>query len=223
MRQTVSTLDQHKRQAYKSSEISAMSRSNQKKGTSSRITDDLNEIYGQTLAAELLREPGQPSAEEVIEDIFSGGDGWSKYKQQQQALQQHHTSITVGTDEGGASDGELKTILQPNKRSWPDFAVSSSASGLTGRRLFGEQARQHDRHEHLLVSGHLGPGAQIRRNSSRGSFGKEDPFRIVGLKRRGSFAVSSHDGDLDGWVGQVPEVDEFDVRDDLRCWNTSNS
>jgi hypothetical protein len=188
--------------------------------TANGQTDDMTEAYRQTLAAELLREPGQPSAEEVIEDIFSGGNGWTKYNQQIQSQQ----PSSGGPHDDAISDGEgHKSGLQPNKRSWPDFARSASGtnlSGMSGRRLFPDQGGTTLRSQGGQAS-QQHHGHHLRRNSSRSSFGKsDDPFRIAsGLRHRSSFARSSHGGDIDGDWMQVPEVDEFDMRDDLRCWN----
>jgi hypothetical protein len=202
-------------------DLTSLSR-NARTNASTPQPDDLNEVYRQTLAAELLREPGQPSAEEVIEDIFVGGDGWTKYKQTQV---QGAPSSNGGDHEAGSDgDSNSKGLIRSNKRSWPDFVAGpgqlghSGISSLTGRRLFPDTnaGRSDGQYNSHFVSG----GGHIRRNSSRGSFGKsDDPFRVV--KSRGSFVHSSHDGDLDNqWVGQVPEINEFDVRDDLKCWNS---
>jgi hypothetical protein len=203
-------------------DLASLSR-NARTNASTPQPDDLNEVYRQTLAAELLREPGQPSAEEVVEDIFTGGDGWTKFKQTQPpgAL-----SSNGGGDHDAGSDGEHtnKGPIRPNKRSWPDFVVGSGQSGqssggiLTARRPFPDTSTARlDGQQHSQV---LSGGFQMRRNNSRGSFGKsDDPFRTV--KSRGNFVSSTHDGDLDSqWAGQVPEINEFDVRDDLKCWNS---
>jgi hypothetical protein len=38
--------------------------------------DDLRELYRRTIAANWTCLPGELSADKVVEDIFSGGDGW---------------------------------------------------------------------------------------------------------------------------------------------------
>jgi hypothetical protein len=195
--------------------------------------DDLNEVYRQTLAAELLRDPGQPGAEEVIEDIFSGGDGWTAYKE---GIAKERTVNPLHAEDN-TSDNEGKLAgLQPNKRSWPDLSsyatgAGSGQSSLTGRKLFGDPTHHAiarlDQSYSGTPSWQHGPnhlGGLLRRNSSRSSFGKnDDPFRTGGLRSRGSFARSTDGyGDADGPWGQTPEVNEFDVREDLKCWTASN-
>ncbi|KAF2114439.1 N-terminal C2 in EEIG1 and EHBP1 proteins-domain-containing protein [Lophiotrema nucula] len=44
--------------------------------TNSRETGELQDMYRRTLAAYWAAQPGELKADEAIEDIFSGGDGW---------------------------------------------------------------------------------------------------------------------------------------------------
>jgi hypothetical protein len=55
-----------------------------------------SELYKKTLAAELTCQPGDPSADQIVEDIFAGGDGWGSVRdgeqQQRAALRENKRS-----------------------------------------------------------------------------------------------------------------------------------
>jgi len=145
--------------------------------------DDLRDLYRSTLAAELTCQPGVPSADQVVEDIFNGGDGWCGVQPYDTPSttsnnsRRQLASLTGGVHADDSStwsdEGTLQTI-RPNKRSWPEFQLTKSGRG--------------------------------RRNA------------IIPIGSRGSFAHSSISDDKD-YSRTVPEVDEMEARDDLRCWN----
>jgi hypothetical protein len=147
--------------------------------------DELRDLYRKTLAAELTIRPGVPSADQVIEDIFSGGDGWCGNQPYESTTPtsgtgRKHIGGSGGTsadDSGNWSDDGGASTIRANKRSWPDFQFSKR-------------------------------GQSNRENS-------------VSLRSRGSFGQGAH-SDMDkDYAGPVPEIDELDVRDNLRCWNYS--
>ena len=135
------------------------------------VGDDLKELYRKTLAAELTCQAGEPSADQVIEDIFSGGDGWGSTRDSDTASSRRAAEDTW-------SDGEMRG-LRENKRSWPDF-----------QRM---------------------PLKQVNRES----LGKSDEFRG---RARGSFGQARRPEMEKEWRVPAPELDELEVREDLRCW-----
>jgi hypothetical protein len=146
--------------------------------------DELRELYRKTIAAGFTSQPGELSADQVIEDIFSGGDGFGGRRDQPDKSSEHNRS----QDGGYWSEGELRPS-GGDKGSWTDFTYSKRSNARVS-------------HEPLQSS--------------------EDAFRSSAINRpRGSFGATNHPVEMDkGWTGSVPEVDELDVRDDLRCWNS---
>lgn len=117
--------------------------------TTNREMGEMQDMYRRTLAAFWAAQPGELKADECIENIFDGGDGWGKHGRPQ-----------TGSHEGsGAST--------PN----PEHS--------------GGDGRPSD-------IGSIGRG-------TRGKFGKYNA--TVQLPRKGAM-----------------EIDEFDVREDLRSW-----
>ncbi|KAF2668400.1 hypothetical protein BT63DRAFT_456039 [Microthyrium microscopicum] len=141
--------------------------------------EDLRELYKKTLAAELTSQPGEPSADQVIEDIFAGGDGWGPNRE---AFETSSRRGVTSEDTGTWSDVEARA-LGDGKGSWPDFS--------NARRMHTKQA-------------------------SRESMRKDEHFR-TGKARGSSFGQSVHRVDSKEWQ-QPPEVDEMEVREDLKCW-----
>jgi hypothetical protein len=188
--------------------------------------DELRELYRKTVAAGFSSQPGELSADHVIEEIFAGGDGFGHRRNgggpthSRKSTDHPHAagdgggywsdgaedrpSAAVGASAGGGGGGG-------DKSPWPEFG------GAYGkRRGSGGDAR----------------AATVRDRVRGGGGGAEEVFRSsagggLGRPTRGSFgaataAAHAAVADMDkGWVrGSVPEVNELDVRDDLRCWNS---
>ena len=125
-------------------------------------------MYRRTLAAYWASQPGEMKADECVEDIFAGGDGWGPNGPPAHILQSGH----------GAGTG------------------SASSTPRVDADLHGHH-KHHDR--------------QISDSSSA---------RSPGL---GSKSGHSHGGFSFGRKKKVyqkapGEVDEFEVREDLRSW-----
>jgi hypothetical protein len=121
--------------------------------------DDLKDLYRKTLAAQLTSQDGVPDADQVIEDIFAGGDGWCGV-----SSNDAHTPTSTGGRKYGASllggshdesgnwsDGSSGGI-RSNKRSWPDFQFSKKGRGSAGdlsssasRASFTQRGQEMDR------------------------------------------------------------------------------
>jgi len=123
----------------------------------------LRELYHKTLAAEFSGQSGVPRADQVIEDIFSGGDGWCGL------TPADITSLTSSDGRRGDDSGHWSDDTngpRRNKRSWSDWKHRGSRESLVTSR-------------------------------SGTSFGPGDKE----------------------YRGSAPELNELEIRDDLRCWN----
>ena len=66
-------------------------------------------MYRRTLAAYWSAQPGELKADECIEDIFAGGDGWGDREKpygSQSAQQQRGIRFATGDSSGSMSEGE---------------------------------------------------------------------------------------------------------------------
>lgn len=143
--------------------------------TKSRETGELQDMYRRTLAAYWSAQPGELKADECIEDIFAGGDGWGDrekpYDHQQRGIRFH-----TGDGSNPVSDNESRQ--------------SRSRRGSIHRKS----------HETLR------PGDVVSSGSVRG---------------RGSLEQSAHHMKVEAERKRhqpYTEVDEFDLREDLRSW-----
>lgn len=148
-------------------------------------------MYRRTLAAYWSAQPGELRADESIEDIFAGGDGWGdrdkayEYKVRDQYI--------YGDDSGSLSDSDSR----PRSR--------HTRNGSGGPRK-GIDLR-HQSQETLVDKGHH------RHHHRRASSG--------GVRGRGSLEQQANQmkAQVDR-TRQKPshEVDEFVAREDLRSW-----
>ena len=162
----------------------------------SREADEqLRELYRRTIAADWTCQPGEMSADRCIEDIFAGGDGWGNRVDGQDDSPISDRAMP-GAYSASLSDSEARAALKNSKqRNW---------SGLFGRRHQKRRSvpERIDKDEVL----------QMRDTShgvrGRGSFEQEE----VEMKAESETGRNSH----------AHELDEFEVRDDLRCWRLPN-
>ncbi|KAL9117766.1 MAG: hypothetical protein Q9187_005695 [Circinaria calcarea] len=155
-----------------------------------REIGELQDMYRRTLAASWAAQAGELPADECIENIFAGGDGWGKQKAGDQL--QVSGGIRGGeSTNGDDSDGDFRAA-QGHRR---------NSSGF-GRRANTKQ-RSHIRtgskeHDSSRDSGGV---------SGRGSIEQQTNSSSAEEKRRS--------------YRKVHEIDEFDVREDLRSWEIS--
>jgi hypothetical protein len=150
--------------------------------------DELRELYKKTLAAELTCQPGDPSADQVIEDIFGGGDGWGSVRDESDTASSR--LYGTGDDTGNWSDNEQqqqRAALRENKRSWPDFQTAV-------RRMQAKHAARDTKSE----------DQQFRNIRTRGSFGQSSHRTDMTMDK--------------DYVVRTPDLDELETREDLRCW-----
>ena len=80
--------------------------------TKSREAGELQDMYRRTLAAYWSAQPGELKADECIEDIFAGGDGWGD--REKPYSQQQRVRYDVGDSSGSGSDmhKSAETLMQ---------------------------------------------------------------------------------------------------------------
>ncbi|KAI1141054.1 N-terminal C2 in EEIG1 and EHBP1 proteins-domain-containing protein [Hypoxylon sp. FL0543] len=195
----------------------------------SRDASELQDMYRRALAASWVCQPGELPADECIEDIFSGGDGWSD-----------------STRPGGKRDparrrGSHRSVGSANSASNSGSASGDEAPGGTLRPSDMRRMRQHARthsggsdKSSLTLMGssrHGGPadGAPRHAQSRRGSKSHKDDSHHHdggghggGLRSRsGSMAsLATTLGSDRGREGfrRPKEVDEYEEREDLIAW-----
>nr|POE88159.1 uncharacterized protein CFP56_11388 [Quercus suber] len=151
--------------------------------TTNREMGEMQDMYRRTLAAFWASQPGELKADECIEDIFAGGDGWGKHGRPQSSAQD--TTPRLGSGRGIHMEG-------------------------------GDGER---RHGHGQGHGHNHSNGHISRDSGGSSRG------LLGL------SLGTHRDHRDRKLGkrkglprrEAGEVDEFDIRDDLRMWNVGKA
>lgn len=141
----------------------------------SRETGELQDMYRRTLAAYWAAQPGELKADECIEDIFSGGDGWGDREKPYDS----RPAIRFVT---GDSSGSL-----------------SESDSTTGR-----QRRAVDIHRKSHET--LRPGDVVMSSPGRGRGSLEQQAHHMKVEAERKRHRPSH------------EVEEFDVREDLRSW-----
>lgn len=107
-------------------------------------------MYRRTLAAYWSAQPGELKADECIEDIFAGGDGWGDrekpYTQQQQRNQQMR--FTAGDSSGSVSENESRHMSgssashRKSHETLRPSDVGSKKTSVRGRNSLEVQAAQ---------------------------------------------------------------------------------
>ncbi|KAI4263698.1 MAG: hypothetical protein L6R42_001158 [Xanthoria sp. 1 TBL-2021] len=119
-----------------------------------REAGKLQDVYRKTLAASWAAQEGELPADECIEDIFAGGDGWGK------ALKKNKKTMkpSRGSTDGEESDADRATLkahhrntssahaTHPNNKSKGHLRPSSrsnnnSESGISGRASIEQQTQ----------------------------------------------------------------------------------
>jgi hypothetical protein len=170
-----------------------------------RDAAEIQDLYRRTLAASWCRLPVEPTADESIEDIFSGGNGWRS---------RNDTSNTDTEDDTGfAGQGTLRP---------------SDLRRISQRH----HQSSHNHHRHQRQGHHLRQGSGSSDKSALTVTGRKKGARLddkdsesgIGLSRSGSLgSLSSSLSGGDRTRGEkghrhATEVGEHDVRQDLIAW-----
>ena len=99
---------------------------------------EMQDMYRRTLAAFWASQPGELRADECIEDIFSGGDGWGKNGRPQTA--DDKDARQGGGFESRPGSGSATPNVQDAEST--TMAAPGSAGGGTSRGMIGRHARK---------------------------------------------------------------------------------
>ncbi|KJZ75772.1 hypothetical protein HIM_04929 [Hirsutella minnesotensis 3608] len=173
-----------------------------------RDVSEIQDLYRRTLAASWSRHPYELPADECIEDIFSGGNGWRTKRDAQS-----RAGTATDDDDDLETDADAgQSTLRPG-----DF-----------RRLAAQQQQQQQHHHHHLHLHHLlGQRSQHQLHHRRAHSGSSDRSTSTVTGRGGAGASPKKNvriaGSRGGSAGAGParrvrELDESDLREDLVAW-----
>lgn len=109
---------------------------------SSREIGEMQDMYRRTLAAYWASQPGELKADEAIEDIFAGGDGWGKSGRPQVIRRTSH----LGTSPALQDEDEQRDH---------DKESDSSHQGMHMRHSRGYQRKKTRRQQHRKAPGEV--------------------------------------------------------------------
>jgi len=147
---------------------------------SSRESGQMQDMYRRTLSAYWSAQPGDLKADECIEDIFAGGDGWG--------------------------DKNRPTFAPPERprvgRQWKS------------RRSGGERTESRNEHssERPTRTRTLREGEHHRQSSHGSIAGERTSLEQHARSMKAEAASTRND--------VTSEVNEFDIREDLRSWKS---
>lgn len=170
----------------------------------SRDISEVQDVYRRALAASWAGQPGELPADECIEDIFGGGDGWKT------APTKNQHRPTESPDEDNSSnpsdEGGLGGTLRPR-----DI-----------RRMHEQHHRQHSGLSEKSVMTVTGRDAH-ERGLHRRDRSKEDLLRVSRNRSESMTSLtptmgSSERGREHGFK-RHREVDECEMREDMVAWS----
>ncbi|EEU47489.1 uncharacterized protein NECHADRAFT_35440 [Fusarium vanettenii 77-13-4] len=184
----------------------------------SRDTAELQDLYRSVLAASWCRQPSELSAEEVIEDIFSGGNGWKTKPQ--------NASPDTDGDDDFDDDLDHRDTLRPRD--------ARRATHLNVHHHHGTSPTTASSPTHAQPN-HGPVGSSHRRSSSNSSDRSFSTVTVTPANRRKGVRIHELDhsrslasmastmslsSDVLREVGfkGTREVREDDVRNDLVAW-----
>ncbi|KAJ8066761.1 hypothetical protein OCU04_004149 [Sclerotinia nivalis] len=205
---------------------------------------DLHDMYRRALAASWTASPAEMLADECVEDIFAGGDGWKHDPSDSQTPDYNFNRDTprIVQDELSASGGSGEDLRRhrrsPSDASQTSNVTATSSSGKGGNMNMGASG-----------TGNGGRGHRYKRSndttrsgiSSRSGVYSSGERSVSGQSNLSSLS-HSHMGDREEEIslmagergrtgrgpGHIPgnsytyakprEVDEFDMREDLVAW-----
>lgn len=166
-----------------------------------REIGELQDIYRRTLAASWAAQPGELPADRCIENIFAGGDGWGKPKSSDPPKE--HRGHNTGDDYGDTGSGDDGSTIRHHRRN------SSSSEGLSMSQTLSMSKNSRDR------------GHSRRHSHGKGGHGHPAGRVASGVAGRTSIEQQAQLSSADEhrrFYTPAQEVDEFEVREDLRSW-----
>ncbi|MCJ1377928.1 hypothetical protein MMC17_001024 [Xylographa soralifera] len=153
-----------------------------------REIGELQDMYRRTLAASWTCQIGELPADECVEDIFAGGDGWGKHGLAASVQTPSSAKSTEDSTGDAESSREARTVNGHHRRTSSGFVRHSN-----------EKHAGHSRSESKTSK------ANRTTNRMNGSPNLNQAQSSVSEKKRMSHR-NPH------------EVDEFEAREDLRSW-----
>jgi hypothetical protein len=202
-----------------------------------RDNAEYHDLYRRTLAASWYSQPGELPADECIEDIFSGGNGWRTKDQSNSSSAEddyfddndvpgdgHSTLRPV--DLRRLSTRHFRSGATKNRSSRADSVTSdksgSTVVGLSGgsTSLAGFGHHHHHHHHHDHHHSHHHHHSSHRRTHSRNASREE---AIQGRDRSTSLAslaatLDNEDIMRDTGLKHVKGAHEYQLRDDMIAW-----
>lgn len=178
----------------------------------SRDTSELQDMYRRTLAAYWSAQPGELKADECIEDIFAGGDGWGDREKPYSHSHSHSQYDHSHSHDYDRGNLQSQPSIRFHKSHNGSTSASASTSDSDGRGSLREHSHGHHLHMHMhtrmpsLRKSHetLRPGDASRRSRSgsrsrsrSGSFQNMGGMSAMGIRRMGS------QGSVMGTLGSV--------------------
>ncbi|KAM3078677.1 hypothetical protein ACMFMG_006544 [Clarireedia jacksonii] len=173
--------------------------------SNSEEKSELQDMYRRALAASWQAGVGEMSADECIEDIFAGGDGWRHDGDRTSGMPATPARIIHGDILGTNASGEdLQRFGRGHRR------TGSEVSAMSATTVGGKVRGTEHRHKKSSETGGRGGGGWDRGSVGAGSGIGSPPM--------------GDDDDLERERGRpgyknAREVDEFDIRDDLVAWS----
>jgi hypothetical protein len=99
-------------------------------------------MYRRTLAAYWSAQPGELKADECIEDIFSGGDGWGDREKPYSQQGRPGMAFNGGDSSGSPSENESRHMGGSHETLRPGNAVGRGRGSVSGRGSLEQQASQ---------------------------------------------------------------------------------
>ncbi|KAI8957101.1 N-terminal C2 in EEIG1 and EHBP1 proteins-domain-containing protein [Daldinia sp. FL1419] len=195
----------------------------------SRDASELQDMYRRALAASWVCQPGELPADECIEDIFSGGDGWSDSTRPgakpplRRSRPSHSGSIASSTsnNSGNISDdegvgntlrpGDIRRMRPHHLRTRSGGSDHSSPTLAGGLRSSSASSRQEARHPR-----YRGHGKPLKEDGV-GIDGSSDGVRSRSGSLTSLAPTLGSDRGREGFR-RPKEVDEYEEREDLVAW-----
>ncbi|KAF7913264.1 hypothetical protein EAE99_010761 [Botrytis elliptica] len=191
---------------------------------------DLHDMYRRALAASWTCSPAEMPADECVEDIFAGGDGW---KRDPDSSNFDHNEYSrdmpriVQDDRELSASGGSGEDLRRHRRSHSDASQKSNlttSSSVPGGGKVGRADGRGHRYKRSTDTTRSGVsssgGRSVSAQSGLSSMGdRDDEISIMGSGERGrqGRGLGHIPGNHHGYV-RPREVDEFDMREDLVAW-----
>lgn len=210
-----------------------------------RDASELQDMYRRSLAASWACQSGDLPADECIEDIFAGGDGWKdsestrKKKHHNRGRHAHFrgdredpstsSGSASGSEEAGGGTlrpSDVRKMRQNLHRRNHSASSEKSLQTVTGRRGSSDHLNQLGGASHLVRHGHRNHRQNDRRDESVSSLAGFESTGGMRSRRESLASLAPTLGSLTDRdrgagreeLGRPREVDESEARDDLVSW-----